>query len=388
MKRHCGPQPQRVPWKRPPGEAPNSRVPWTAPLVQHAVRREVLETLQWMKDGTRDDAKSRELGRNVYKIAGYRTVAKEMGCAPRTAFNRRERMVEARLCTLWARTDSSGRNVGLWLIDNDWHDVTEDWRLDPQIAKTPGIGPGTGYPIVRNYRFLTPAHAAECSIAHVDVVARSRRPKVMPPPASVTTKLPDVSEISAVLSRFNVARDPDPAGGIELLTEAREQCADLSPSELAQALDAELQKRAKWKAKARQRLEINTKYIKTFVRGVVAIWVAAREERAKEARRRAEAAMQNERAREQATLNREYDQFEADQMDRFLRSMPESEYAAFTAEARKKQKLLHPLMTSKQLDELVRNVVRRELRHRAPIPGFDVWARERNGTDIKARAAG
>ena len=144
MRLQRGPKPQRVPWKRPACEAPNSRVPWTAPLVQHAVRREVLETLQFMKDGTRDEAKSRELGRNVYKIPGYRTVAKELGCASRTAFNRRERMVEARLCTLVARTDPLGRTVGLWLIDNDWKDVTEDWRRDPQIAKTPRERSGHG----------------------------------------------------------------------------------------------------------------------------------------------------------------------------------------------------------------------------------------------------
>jgi hypothetical protein len=77
-------------------------------------------------------------------------------------------MVEARLCTLLERIDPSGRNIGFWLIDNEWSDITEDWRLDPQIAKTPGSGPGTGYPIVRNYRFVTPAHAIECEISHVD----------------------------------------------------------------------------------------------------------------------------------------------------------------------------------------------------------------------------
>jgi hypothetical protein len=79
--------------------------------------------------------------------------------------------------SLLERIDRSGRNIGFWLIDNEWSDITEDWRLDPQIAKTPGSGPGTGYPIVRNYRFVTPGHVVECEISHVGVVVRSRRPQ-------------------------------------------------------------------------------------------------------------------------------------------------------------------------------------------------------------------
>jgi hypothetical protein len=276
MRRLCGPQPQRVAWKRPSGEAPNSHIPRTAPLVQHAVRRDDMEMYCAMKVGPRDETKSRELRRNVYKVPGYRTMAKQIGCATRTAFNRRRRIVEARLCTFIERTDETGRILGSWLIDNDWKDITEDWRRDPQIAKTPT----EGYPIVRNFRFVSPAHAMECSIEHVSVVVRTQLSNTLPQ-GHIAAGRPDVSEISTVLTKFAVP-DQDAKGALALLEEARAQFADISPAELAEALDAELQKRAGWKAKVGQKLEINVPYIKTFIRSVAGLWAAGREERRRE----------------------------------------------------------------------------------------------------------
>jgi hypothetical protein len=376
-----GPQPQRVHWVRPEGEAPNSRVPWTAPQVQHTVYPQDVEFYMRMKqEGKRDEAKSREVGRDALEVLGYRRMAELLGCTSRTAINRRNRIAAHRLCTFAERIDEHGRILGVWMYDNPFLSILDDYRADPDIAKTPD----TGHVIVRGRKFVSPAQAVLCQIAHVAVVPRR---SVKPPVVSREPGTVDVSPISAVLTQFRVP-DPDGSGALALLIEARVQCQDISPAELAEGLAADLAKRARWKAKNRETLDVNVPYIKTFIRGTAGAWAAGREDRRKEAAREAEAATRATRHQERQAIQLEYEEFQREAMDRFVASLPAAEYAALLADAVRDFVPLHPMMTKVQLADLARLEVRRCLQQRAPIPSFAEWRAERDGSDMRARAAG
>lgn len=361
-----------VSWTRPAGEAKNTRLPKTGPLIQDLLRPSDLEFESAAKSFERDEVKARQLGAETFRLPGYRRMADKLRCCQRTAFSRMKRLRELGLAAFERRYEPNGAPAGTFMASTPWKAWLDDQKQNPQIAKTPA-----GEIIVRNNRPLSIEEAERlgirCTAAAPPAAQAKAKPKAAAAPGAPIR--PNVAAISAVLHRFEIMDDQEASGALRLLIEARAAVPDIAPEDLAAELGADLQSRAKYKAQKREKLSINVPYVSTFICSIARKWAAWRDERRREASKHAETATRAHRTAEQLAASNAYEQFTGEAMDRWIAGLDPAAYAALIAGALPDVKRQFPQMTPAQQHGAAANIVRHEQKRAAGLPSFEEWRR-------------
>lgn len=351
-----------IAWQRPEVEAKNTGLPKAGALIQDGVRVVIMDYEAKLKSFPRDEAQARAVGLEAFAPPGYRKVAAALGICARTAFNRMKRLRELGMGVFRPRFDQHGRPDGTTFFSRPWKAVLDDWKADPQIAKTPD-----GEIIYRNGFPLSVEDAERLGIKFIAVVepkpARTRQPASKPPDLS--------NPITGVLIRYRVIDDGE--GAAALLSQAREHVPDIAADDLAAALETELKERAERKRRKNQVLSINVPYVSTFIGHLARCWAAWRaQDRAEQAGRAEQATRAAERARHQAR-EIEYENFASEAMGEWMAKLPPADYAALIADASREIRRQWPAMTAAQIEDAARNVISHEWRAAAGIPSFAEW---------------